>query len=48
MTVKEYCFKVNALADKLECAGSLISKKDLLIQILNALGLESCLYNHCK
>ena len=31
--------KVKALVDKLVCAGSLISEKDLLIQILNALGL---------
>ena len=38
MTVEEYCLKVKALADKLACAGSHISEKDLLIQILNGLG----------
>ena len=38
MIVKEYCLKVKALADKLACAGSPISEKDLLIQILNGLG----------
>ena len=36
--VEEYCLKVKALFDKLACAGSLISEKDLLIQILNGLG----------
>ena len=38
MTVEEYCLKVKALANKLACAGSPISKKDLSIQILNELG----------
>lgn len=38
MTVEEYCSKVKAIADKLACAGSPVSEKDLLIQILNGLG----------
>ncbi|KAH9677665.1 retrovirus-related pol polyprotein from transposon RE1 [Citrus sinensis] len=38
MSVEEYCLKVKAVADKLACAGSPVSEKDLLMQILNGLG----------
>lgn len=38
MTVEEYFLKVKALLDKLACASSPVSEKDLLIQILNGLG----------
>ncbi|KAH9750824.1 retrovirus-related pol polyprotein from transposon RE1 [Citrus sinensis] len=38
MSVEEYCLKVKVVADKLACAGSPVSEKDLLIQILNGLG----------
>ena len=39
MYVEEYCLKVKAVADKLACASSPVSEKDLLMQILNGLGL---------
>ena len=38
MTVEEYCLKVKILVDKLSCAGSPLSKRDLLMQVLNGLG----------
>ncbi|ESR44791.1 hypothetical protein CICLE_v10003509mg [Citrus x clementina] len=38
MSVEEYCLKVKILADKLACAGSPMSKRDLLMQVLNGLG----------
>ena len=31
MSVGEYCLKVKVVADKLACAGSLVSEKDLLM-----------------
>lgn len=38
MSIEEYCLKVKVVADKLACDRSLISDKDLLMQILNGLG----------
>ena len=38
MSVEEYCLKVKILADKLACAGSPMSERDLLMQVLNGLG----------
>lgn len=31
MTVEDYCMKMKALADKLACAGRLLSDKELLM-----------------
>ena len=39
MTVEEYCLKVKILADKLTCVGSPLSERDLLMQVLDGLGL---------
>lgn len=35
LSIKEYCLKMKMIADKLACAGSRTSEKDLLQQILN-------------
>ncbi|KAH9669936.1 retrovirus-related pol polyprotein from transposon RE1 [Citrus sinensis] len=38
MNVEEYCAKMKLLANKLACAGDVITEKDLLIRVLNGLG----------
>ncbi|KAH9751306.1 hypothetical protein KPL71_014242 [Citrus sinensis] len=38
MNIEEYCAKMKLLANKLACAGDIITKKDLLMRILNGLG----------
>ncbi|KAH9678443.1 retrovirus-related pol polyprotein from transposon RE1 [Citrus sinensis] len=38
LNVEDYCLKMKQIADKLACAGSSVSDKDLLQQILNGLG----------
>ena len=38
LSVEDYCLKMKQITDKLACAGSLVSDKDLLQQILNGLG----------
>lgn len=37
LDIKEYCLKMKMITDKLACAGSPTSEKDLLQQILNGL-----------
>ncbi|KAH9647867.1 retrovirus-related pol polyprotein from transposon RE1 [Citrus sinensis] len=38
LNIEDYCLKMKQIADKLACAGSPVSDKDLLQQILNGLG----------
>ncbi|KAL9438517.1 hypothetical protein AB3S75_024229 [Citrus x aurantiifolia] len=38
MNVEEYCAKMKLLANKLACAGDVITEKDLLMRVLNGLG----------
>ncbi|KAK9200295.1 hypothetical protein WN944_015492 [Citrus x changshan-huyou] len=38
LSVEDYCIKMKAIADKLASAGSSITKKDLMLTILNGLG----------
>ncbi|KAL9413756.1 hypothetical protein AB3S75_042279 [Citrus x aurantiifolia] len=38
MNIEEYCAKMKLLANKLACAGDIITEKDLLMRILNGLG----------
>ena len=38
ISIEEYYLKVKVVVDKLACAGSYVSEKDLLMQILNGLG----------
>ncbi|KAH9792303.1 retrovirus-related pol polyprotein from transposon RE2 [Citrus sinensis] len=38
MNVEEYCAKMKLLANKLACAGDIITEKDLLMRVLNGLG----------
>ena len=38
MSVEEYCLKVKILADKLTCAHSPMSERDMLMQVPNGLG----------
>ena len=38
LSVEDYCIKMKAIADKLASAGSPITKKDLMLTILNGLG----------
>ena len=39
LNIEDYCLKMKQIADKLACAGNLVSNKDLLQQILNGLEL---------
>ncbi|KAH9753212.1 retrovirus-related pol polyprotein from transposon RE1 [Citrus sinensis] len=38
MNIEEYCAKMKLLANKLACAGDIITEKDMLMRILNGLG----------
>ncbi|KAK9179785.1 hypothetical protein WN943_028990 [Citrus x changshan-huyou] len=38
MNVEEYCAKMKLLANKLACAGDVITENDLLMRVLNGLG----------
>ena len=38
MTFEEFCLMIKKFADKLACASNPVTKKDLLMQILNGLG----------
>ena len=38
MNVEEYCAKMKLLANKLACAGDIITEKDLSMRVLNGLG----------
>lgn len=38
MSIEEYCAKMKMLTNKLACVGDNITKKDMLMQILNGLG----------
>lgn len=40
MAFEEFCLMIKIIADKLACASNPITKKDLLMQILNGLGLN--------
>ncbi|KAH9722711.1 Disease resistance-like protein DSC1 [Citrus sinensis] len=41
LSIEDYCVKMKAIADKLASAGSSITEKDLMLTILNGLGLGS-------
>ena len=39
LSIEEYCLKIKQVTDKLACAGSPVSDRDMLHQILNGLGV---------
>ena len=42
MSVEDYCIKMKTIADKLASTGSPITEKDLMLTILNGLGVGYC------